>query len=236
MAYSGGEWAAALANTLADLWFGLLMAAGIVTLIFAIIERTSAHLGTEIKWDPLKLPPVRKDERKPSRLKAVCELGFGWFGLIWLLLLPKYPVLILGPAAAFLKVGPMLHAFYLPIVLLSVVGLLRSAVTLARPQWTWFPTLSQLLSSVLTLIVLHYMIDAIPGMPGAYPFVVLQDAVRNSPKYFQLAGIVNVSILASVVFAWLGVSIAIIAQTWALLRYLRKRISVAQPSASLSVR
>jgi len=236
LAYSGGEWAAALANTLADLWFGLLMAAGIVTLIFAIIERTSAHLGTEITWDPLKLPPVRKDERKPSRLKAVCELGFGWFGLIWLLLLPKYPVLILGPAAAFLKVGPMLHAFYLPIVLLSVVGLLRSAVTLARPQWTWFPTLSQLLSSVLTLIVLHYMIDAIPGMPGAYPFVVLQDAVRNSPKYFKLAGIVNVSILASVVFAWLGVSIAIIAQTWALLRYLRKRISVAQPSASLSVR
>ena len=46
---------------------------------------------------------------------------------------------------------------------------------------------------VLTLIVLNYMIDAIPGMPGAYPFVVLQDAVRNSPKYFQLAGIVNVS-------------------------------------------
>lgn len=236
LAYSGGEWAAALASTLADLGFGLLMAAGIVTLIFAIIERTSAHLGTEIKWDPLKLPPVRNDERKPSRLKAVCELGFGWFGLIWLLLLPKYPVLILGPAAAFLKVGPMLHAFYLPIVLLSVVGLLRSAVTLARPQWTWFPTLSQLLSSVLTLIVLHYMIDAIPGMPGAYPFVVLRDAVRNSPKYFRLAGIVNVSILASVVFAWLGVSIAIIAQTWAFLRYLRKRISVAQPSASLSVR
>jgi hypothetical protein len=49
-------------------------------------------------------------------------------------------------------------------------------------------------------------------------------------------GIVNVSILASVVFAWLGVSIAVIAQTWAFLRYLRKRTCVAQPSASLTVR
>src|ERR1017187_959726 len=49
-------------------------------------------------------------------------------------LLPQYPVLILGRAAAFLKAGPMLLTFYLPIVLLSVAALLRSAITLARPQ------------------------------------------------------------------------------------------------------
>jgi hypothetical protein len=236
LAYSGGDWGSAVLTTFADLGSGLFIAAGIVTLVFATIERTSTHLGTEIKWDPLKLPPVHQGERKPSPMKAVCEFGFGWFGLIWLLLLPKYPVLILGPAAAFLKAGPMLHAFYLPIVLLGVVGLVRSGITLARPQWTWFPTLSQLLGSVLSLLVLNYMIDAIHAVPSAYPFVVLQDAVRNSPKYFQLAGIVNVSILASVVFAWLGVCIALIAQTWAFLRYLRRRTSVAQHSASLGVR
>jgi hypothetical protein len=236
LSYSGGDWGSAVLTTFADLWSGLFIAAGIVTLVFAIIERTSTHLGTEIKWDPLKLPPVHQGERKPSPLKAVCEFGFGWFGFIWLLLLPKYPVLILGPAAAFLKAGPMLHAFYLPIVLLSVVGLVRSGITLARPQWTWFPTSSQLLSSVLTLIVLNYMIDSITKAPSAYPFVVLQDAVRNSPKYFQLAGIVNVSILASVVFAWLGVCIAAIAQTWAFLRYLRKRASAVPGTASAGAR
>jgi|HubBroStandDraft_1064217.scaffolds.fasta_scaffold12810_4 hypothetical protein len=225
LANNGGNWALAVANTFGDLWSGLFIAAGIITLVFAIIERTNTHLGTEIKWDPLKLPPVQKDKRKPSLLKALCEFGFNIFGLVWLLLVPTYPFLILGPAAAFLKAAPLLHTFYIPFVLLSVVALIRSAVTLARPQWTWFPLLSQLLHSVLMLILLRYMIQAITHAPSAFPFVVLQDAVRDSAKYIKIAAIVNVSILISVAGAWLGLSIAAIVQTWEFLRYLRNRTS-----------
>jgi hypothetical protein len=231
----GGNWPFAILRTFGDLWSGLFIAAGIITLVFAIIERTSAHLGTEIKWDPLKLPPVHTHERKLSPLKAVCEFGFNIFGLVWLLLLPHYPFLILGPAAAFLKAAPLLHNFYLPFVLLSTAGLLRSAITLARPQWTWFPPLSELLNSALLLIVLHSMIQAITKAPSAYPFVVLQDAARDSTKYFKLVAIVNVSILASVAFSWLGVCIAAIVQTWAFLRYLRKRNSAPQQIASIGL-
>jgi hypothetical protein len=236
LAYSGGDWGSAVLTTFANLWSGLFIAAGIVTLVFAIIERTSTQLGTEIRWDPLKLPPVRKGERKPSPLKAVCEFGFNVFGLVWLLLLPKYPVLILGPAAAFLKAGPMVHTFYLPFVLLSVVALLRSGVTLARPQWTWFPLLSQLLQSALMLILLNYMIEALTRTPSAYPFVVLQDAARDSAKYLKVVAIVNVSLLVSVGCTWFGVCIAAVVQTWHFLLYLRKRTSAAQSPASLGVR
>ncbi len=235
VANSGGNWAAAVAITFGDLWSGLFIAAGIVTLVFAIIERTSAHLGAECKWDPLKLPPVRKEERKPSLMKAVCELGFNVFGIVWLLLLPQHPWMILGPAAAFLKAGPILHAFYLPFVLVSAVALVRSGIILARPQWTWFPLLSQLLQSVLTLVVLNYMIQAIGNAPSAHPFVVLQDAVRDSHKYVQLAAVVNVSILISVAATWIGVCIAAIVQTWQFVRYLYKRTTGAQRPASFGV-
>jgi hypothetical protein len=235
LAQGGGNWGSAVLNTFGDLWSGLFIAAGIITLVFAIIERTNAHLGTEVRWDPLKLPPLRKQERKPSPLKAVCELGFNVFGLVWLLLVPTYPFLILGPAAAFLKAGPILHTFYLPFVLLSLVALVKSGITLARPQWTWFPLLSQLVQSVLMLILLNYMIEAIGRTPSAYPFVVLQDAVRDSRKYFQLAGIVNVSILVSVACSWLGVCIAAIVQTWQFMRFLTKRSSGAPRTASLGV-
>jgi hypothetical protein len=235
VAQGGGDWGSAVLNTFGDLWSGLFIAAGIVTLVFAIIERTSAHLGADCKWDPLKLPPVRKDERKPSLLKAVCQFGFNIFGLVWLLLVPHYPFLILGPAAIILKAGPMLHTYYLPFVLISVVALVRSGITLARPHWDWFPPVSELLQSVLLLLVLNYMIEAIGKTPSVYPFVVLQDAVRNSPKYFQLAGIVNVSILASIVFGWLGVCIAALLQVWVFLRYLRKRASGPQHTVSMGV-
>jgi hypothetical protein len=231
VANSNGNWGFAVANTLGNLWSGLFIAAGIVTLVFAILERTSAHLGAECKWDPLKLPPVRKEERKPSLMKAVCEFGFGFFGLVWLLLVPYYPVLILGPAAAFLKASPMVHTFYLPILLLSAAGLLRSGITLARPQWTWFPLLTQIAQSVLTLIVLNYMIQAISRTPGAYLFVVLQDSVRESRKYLPLVAIVNVSMLIGVAGTWIGLCIAAIVQTWEFMRYLRRRNSGTQQPA-----
>ena len=236
LANSGGDWASAVFNTFGDLWSGLFIAAGIITLVFAMIERTNTHLGAEIRWDPLKLPPVRAGERKPSPLKAVCQFGFNVFGLVWLLLLPKYPVLILGPAAALLRATLLLHTFYLPIVLLTVVALLSSGIILARPQWTWFPLLSHLLQSALVLILLNYMIEALAKTPSAYPFVVLQDAVRDSPKYFKLAGIVNLSILVSIACAWFGVCISAIVQTWVFLRHVRKRASAASGIASVGVR
>jgi hypothetical protein len=233
---AGGNWGSAVASTLANLWSGLFIAAGIVTLVFAIVERTSAQVGAECKWDPLKLPPVRKDERKFSLLKAVCELGFNIFGLVWLLLAPHYPFLILGPAAAILKAGPLVHMFYLPFMLLGVVALVRSGITLARPQWAWFPLLSQLLQSVLMLILLSYMIQTLGKAPTAYPFLVLRDAVGDSPKYSQIARFVNVSLLVSVAGTWLGLCIAAIVQTWEFLKYLRKRSSGLPRPASVGVR
>jgi hypothetical protein len=225
----------AVASTFGDLWSGLFIAAGIVTLVFAIIERTNVHLEAECKWDPLKLPPVRKVQRKPSLLKAACEFGFNIFGLVWLLLVPTYPFLILGPAVALLKAGPLVHMFYLPFVFVGVVGLMRSGITLARPQWEWFPAVSQLLQSVLMLVVLHSMIQAIGKMPSALSFVVLQDAVRESPKYLKIAAVVNLSILISIASTWLGLCIATVVQTWELMRYFCKRTSAPQRAAPLGV-
>ena len=121
LAYANGDWGGAIAKTLSELWSAAFMAAAIITLVFAIVERSPAQAAAECKWDPLKLPPVRKGERKPSMLKAVCELGFGVFGLVWLLLLPQHPWMILGPAATFLKAAPVWHTFYVPILLLASV-------------------------------------------------------------------------------------------------------------------
>lgn len=65
---SGGNWAVAALTTLGNLWGGLFIAAGIITLVFAILERTHAIADIHSKWDPLSLPPVQK-ERKTSRCR-----------------------------------------------------------------------------------------------------------------------------------------------------------------------
>ena len=234
------DWGLAAAHTLGDLWSGAFVAAGVITLVFAVIEATQAHLGLLDKWNPSSLPRLQKQqpERKPSFLKMACELGFAFFGLIWILLVPHYPVLILGPAAAFLKAGPWLHKFYVPILLLGIAGLLRSAISLARPQWAWFPSLSQLLNTVLTLVVLNYISNAAGHTPNGnlHPFVVPADSVQDSAQYARIAAIVNASILISLAAAWLGLCIAAIVQTWEFLRHIRSRNSgteqPAQPRAA----
>ena len=235
LANAGGDWGPAIAATLANLWFALFIAAGIITLVFAIVERTSSQLGIESKWDPLKLPPVKPQERKTSFVKSACELAFGFFGLIWLLLLPHYPVLILGPAAAFLKAAPIWHTFYIPILLLVLAGLLRSAITLARPEWTAFPLWSHLLQNVLTFVVLNFLINAARTSNGAWqPFLMPDNAVSTSAHYMQLAAIVNLSILLSLAGTWFGLCVASVIQVWQLLVHLRKRISGGQQPATLA--
>jgi len=224
-ANNGKDWGMAALKTFGDLWSGLFIAAGIVTLVFAILERTSAQAAIACKFDPLTLPPVQRIGRKPSALKTVCELIFGVFGLVWLLLIPNYPVLILGPAAAFLHAAPVWHRFYIPILLLSALSLARSGFTLAKPQWEWFPAVAELLQAVFTLILLNFILE------GWFPFVVLTEAAKNSVQYIKVAAIVNVSILLSLAGTWLGLSIAIVIQLWQLMTNLRKWRRAGQPAS-----
>ena len=92
----------ALLQTWSTLWFALFVAAGVITLVFAVLERTQAKLQLFEKWSLRSLPPAPKQPQPPSRTHTIFEMVFGVVGLLWLLAVPQYPFLILGPAAAFL--------------------------------------------------------------------------------------------------------------------------------------
>jgi hypothetical protein len=224
----------AAARTLGDLWTGLFVAAGTITLVFAILERTQTQLALGTKWDPRALPPVRKPERKTSLGHTVCDLVFGCFGVMWLLLVPGYPVLILGPAAALLKGAPLWHSLYVPILLFSLAALMRSAVMLVRPQWTWFPPVSQLTIIACGLIVLTFIINAAQTPGGSWhQFVVLADNASPSAGNLRLATVVNVSILIGIVIGRVALHLTAVMQVWQLLRSVLKPDSSAQQAASL---
>jgi len=241
LASTNGDWAKAVLITSGNLWSGGFIAAGVITLVFAILERTHAIAEITCKWDPSSLPPLEKPERKTSFAQTVCELAFNWFGLVWLLLVPHHPFLIFGPAAAFLKLGPIWYAFYLPAVLLSVATLVRLGIALARPRWTAFPIWTQLVQSLLMLIFVHYMIAAVGHTTGGgwQPFVAIADNMLGTEKYAQLikvVAIINVSLLISLVCMWVGVCIGVAAQTWKLLKHIRKQRQGTEMPASLQAR
>jgi len=235
-ANSSGNIGVAIGTTIGQLWSAIFIAAGVVTMVFACLEWTHAIADIDCKWDPQTLPPVQKSEQKTSLVKAVCELAFAWIGLLWILALPHYPFLIFGPAAAFLKAGPIWHSFYIPIVLMSVYGLVRSAVILVKPEWDWFPSASELVRTGLSLLLLHFLFNALgqPGM-GWNSFVVLTDAAKHSSQYIKVVAVVNVSILISMAGVWIGLCIAAPIQLWQLLVYLRKRRNGIHESPSLQL-
>ncbi len=185
------------------MWTGGFIAAGIITLVFVMIERTQSKLKIADKWDPRSLPPLEKPERKASGGKTACELIFNLMAFAWLLLVPYHPFLILGPAAGLLSAAPMGRTFYAPVLLLTVASILRLIVILVRPQWVRFPVWSKLLQTVLSLVVVNYMINAAGQTAGAawHPFVI---AAQGGEQSVKIAAIVNVSILVSLVCTCAG--------------------------------
>jgi hypothetical protein len=130
----------------------LLTTGASVTLIFAVIEfmatrypgRWPALAAPSGEWSPNALPPVEKEAvpgQKPrSYAYAVAEVIFGFVFLLWLLLVPHYPYLLLGPGAAYVQGSPFQFApvcvqFYWWVVGLNVLQLGWRAVDLLRGSW-----------------------------------------------------------------------------------------------------
>ena len=210
----------------------MFVAAAVITLIFAVLERTQAKLQLFDKWSLQSLPQAPKVERPPSRTQTVFELICGIGGLLYLLAIPYAPFLILGPAAAFLKPAPMWHSFYLPLILLSLVGLANQCATLARPQWTWLAPSGRLLTTFFSLIVVNSMINVAGQAPNGewHPFVMVSNP-HASVKLNHVAAYVNLSVLLTLAVTWFGLAIAVIVQAWVLLRHLRKRTAQARDPA-----
>jgi hypothetical protein len=129
-----------------------LVNAGIVTLIFALVERAGARFPEKIyplapmpaQWSPLDLPPVGAEDgdwRKPrSFTKSLLEVFFGCLLLAYILLVPHYPFLLFGPGAWYLHSLPYLLApvwwpFYWCLVAINVLDVAWKLVDLARGAW-----------------------------------------------------------------------------------------------------
>jgi hypothetical protein len=131
----------------------LVTVAAWVTLVFAALEFIAARypeVNVKIsgvpggKWSPSSLPPLEKDEDPFSKPRsypyAVAEVVFGFIFLVWLVLIPSYPFLLLGPGMVFLTAGPfelapVWWAFFWWIVALNVLQLAWRSINLLRGAW-----------------------------------------------------------------------------------------------------
>ena len=135
-------------------------------------------------WDPRKLPKVVSEEQQIPRLKTLCELAFVLLGIGWLLLLPRSPFLILGPAAALVEYAPVWRFVYVPMVLLAVATAILHVVDFVRPYRTRSRELTRVAINVASLFLMVFLSQAgdlfFPRVSSALPEAV------NVPRVVEI--------------------------------------------------
>jgi hypothetical protein len=133
-AVSGGDAGRGLGVAMGVIWSGAFTGIGAVTVIFAILQRTSAGQRITVDWSVRDLPRITR--RRPRQLWFERVAGivfltlfcFWWVGLIRVA--PPQIPLDTGGALHF-AFAPELHGFYLPVLALAAGGIAVDALMLA---------------------------------------------------------------------------------------------------------
>jgi hypothetical protein len=156
-----------VANSLMNMPSVLITTAAWVTLVFAAIEFFAARYPEKFptscgyQWSPSSLPPLEKVNPRAGKprsyTRAVAEIVFGFILLGWLLLIPRYPILLMGPGVVVLQVAPFELApvwwtFFWWIVALNVFQLIWKCVDLARGRWQFANRIQQIAFKIAGLI------------------------------------------------------------------------------------
>ena len=167
-----------------------------VTLVFAGIEFAMTHFpdklppieGMTREWSPGSLPPLEKAPttgcgKRRSFAQAVAEVIFGFFLLVWLLLIPKNPFLLLGPGVVYLRVAPFQLAdvwvtFYWLIVGLNILQLCWKSADLVRGTWQQPGGVQHIVFKVFGIIPLIVLLNARDQI-----YVTLKNPEVNQVRY-----------------------------------------------------
>jgi hypothetical protein len=155
----------------------LIMATAWVTAAFAALEFIARHypekcpdfVATRQHWSPTSLPEV--DKQPPAGCKtrsfatAAAELIVQFVLLVWLLLLPRYPFLLMGPGAVLLDHSPVrpaqvLMVWFWSIVAFNGVQLVWQAINLLTDGWRVRSRAQQLAFKAMGLIPTLILIAA----------------------------------------------------------------------------
>jgi hypothetical protein len=113
-------------------WMSIFGAFGIVTMVFAAIERLQTRTGLFQNWDPRKLPPAFTEiPRSTSAFEVAALLTFG----IWWVAVMSSREIVFAPSVR-LTLTPLWPYFFWGNLAIVAHNVALSAVNLMRPYWT----------------------------------------------------------------------------------------------------
>jgi hypothetical protein len=219
-----------LMNMLGALWSIAFTSFASITLVFAIMERFQNKIKWLENWDPRKLPRVVRPApaQQVSRTESVFGLAFTIIFVVWWLAMPAYSHQIFGPTDGILVLAPPLHAYYLPVLLLTLVGMAQQGINLYRPQWLWLPPLTRLFTNAIGLGI-------VTSVAKLYPYVLLVDPAHNGARYGLMSVVINQSVMWSLLCVAIGMFISVIVYAFKSIHQVRRLLHRPRDASSIQI-
>ena len=196
---------------------------GVMTIIFAILERTHESCGKKWnldEWSPAKLPPVKPQDAKKRRslVSRIADLAFHCLWMAYIIEVPRHPYLLFGPGNSFiarLQIGwaPIWHTFYVALWFLLLVQLGIKIANLFDGVGRWRIPLD-ITSKLFGVVLTGWLVSAGTYLVATGPGVDL-----------HTLAIVNHWMGVSFKIAMLFMFLDIVIEVW---KYLRPHIPVAR--------
>lgn len=161
---------------LRDLYFlfsHALAPLAIVTLVFAVLDRTKNRSRLIDNWNLAKLPRVRDTQRIP-RASSGFELTAGViFGIWWLRIL--WTLTVFQADGMTVRLSPMWHKFFWAFVFLWIANTTLAAVNFMRPYWTRERRIIRAVLNFATAVVLLSVVKGFAPTMAAGPMAISRD-------------------------------------------------------------
>ena len=144
-------WFMTMAQVSGHLWTMAFVAAGTITLVFAILERVQAKSHWLENWDPRKLPPVR-NANLHTRTNAAVELTIMLLATAWWAAYMDRTVIYIGESVR-IALNPVWLWFFWGYLLVLILTAATAALILARPHIAWLPAALRLFNSLVGSIL-----------------------------------------------------------------------------------
>jgi len=186
-----------LAQAWGGLWMSLFISLGIVTLIFAVLERVGFPADHLKKWKPEQLPAVTHDRK--SMWESAFEIAAGAIFLLWWIGAVHFPI-PWGDPGFRMEPAPVFAQLYWPILALVAARLIQNLIEWLRPGWKWIRDVLAVLTTVAGLALLAIIYRA-----GQW--VTVASIGMPADKTADLAKALNLSlkiaiVVTAVVWLW----------------------------------
>ena len=138
------SWTASIGSLWGSFWITTFVTLGIVTLVFAVLERVQAKTRFLENWNPRKLPPVRDPNRIPRSNSAI-ELVVNLVFYTWWASNMSSPI-VLERAGLRIALSPLWVYFYWGFLVLALANAALAGINLLRPYNTRVRATVRLLS------------------------------------------------------------------------------------------